>query len=487
MSGAHFARCGGIVLVLLCLAGIARAATADPPPLPPALEAYPITAGSEYWIDTTGTFTVDEVDAQAASLPFAPCGATLANLGLLNDPVWLRFTVRTGDQPRSLVLDCLNSRMTHVDFYAPRAEGGFRMWPGGQAIPVAERAYARPNPAFPLDVPAHTSMTCYLRVDNSGVTRIALRLWDRSIFQEQLDREPVTYILAMGIIFAVALSHLVIFIALRERGYLYLTIFEALFLLYYLSLTGYGSVLLWPNATYYTARLSSVLAFLTLAAGLMFTCVLLEESGAIRRLCRLMLAVAALSIFGALLRALTDQIAVVYILFSLGLIAPPLALLTAYRANQAGFRPARMFLVSWTAIIVASFLVSLDGLRVIPITFHYEPYFVVVFTFGVYLWSFTLTDRVKVREQESRELLEQEVARRTSELRAALQEVKTLSGLLPICSHCKSIRDDKGYWKHVETYLQAHTGADFSHSICPDCIERHYPDFAASQLRPRGE
>jgi len=58
----------------------------------------------------------------------------------------------------------------------------------------------------------------------------------------------------------------------------------------------------------------------------------------------------------------------------------------------------------------------------------------------------------------------------------ALATVNKLSGLLPICSFCKKIRDDKGYWKQIETYIKEHSEADFSHSICKDCATKHYPD-----------
>jgi hypothetical protein len=54
--------------------------------------------------------------------------------------------------------------------------------------------------------------------------------------------------------------------------------------------------------------------------------------------------------------------------------------------------------------------------------------------------------------------------------------VKTLSGLLPICSSCKKIRDDKGYWNRLETYIETRTEADFTHGICPDCARKLYPE-----------
>lgn len=62
------------------------------------------------------------------------------------------------------------------------------------------------------------------------------------------------------------------------------------------------------------------------------------------------------------------------------------------------------------------------------------------------------------------------------QLQGALNKVKTLSGFLPICASCKKIRDDKGYWKQIEEYIRDHSEAEFSHSICPGCLKKLYPD-----------
>jgi len=63
------------------------------------------------------------------------------------------------------------------------------------------------------------------------------------------------------------------------------------------------------------------------------------------------------------------------------------------------------------------------------------------------------------------------------ELRQALSEVKTLSGMLPICAWCKKIRNDKGYWEQVEAYVGKHSNAQFSHGICPECLKKQYPEY----------
>jgi hypothetical protein len=78
------------------------------------------------------------------------------------------------------------------------------------------------------------------------------------------------------------------------------------------------------------------------------------------------------------------------------------------------------------------------------------------------------------------ERLQREVEERKAiiaRLNASLQEVKTLRGILPICSYCKKIRDDQGTWRVIETYIAEHSDAEFSHGICRECAKKHFPDY----------
>jgi nitrate/nitrite-specific signal transduction histidine kinase len=82
--------------------------------------------------------------------------------------------------------------------------------------------------------------------------------------------------------------------------------------------------------------------------------------------------------------------------------------------------------------------------------------------------------------RESNDSLERRVRERTAELETAngelsqaLSEVKVLNTLLPTCSYCRKIRDDKDYWQSVETYISQHTDTRFSHGVCPECFEQH--------------
>ena len=99
-----------------------------------------------------------------------------------------------------------------------------------------------------------------------------------------------------------------------------------------------------------------------------------------------------------------------------------------------------------------------------------------------------LTGRLLVwRDVTERRRAEAERELLVVELQAALAQVRRLSGLLPICAHCKKIRDDEGYWRDVEVYVHDHSEADFTHGICPDCISTHYSKyFPERQARPTG-
>jgi sigma-B regulation protein RsbU (phosphoserine phosphatase) len=82
--------------------------------------------------------------------------------------------------------------------------------------------------------------------------------------------------------------------------------------------------------------------------------------------------------------------------------------------------------------------------------------------------------------------LQAELAQRIKELEAALDQVNQLEGILPICSYCKKIRDDKDYWQQIESYIEAHSEALFTHSICPDCYQSQVEPELAELRRQKG-
>jgi len=88
-------------------------------------------------------------------------------------------------------------------------------------------------------------------------------------------------------------------------------------------------------------------------------------------------------------------------------------------------------------------------------------------------------DRYEKVLSEFRDLIETQLSliETNEKLNQTLNEVKKLRGLLPICSFCKKVRDDQGYWNMLESYIEEHSDTQFSHSICPDCAKKHYPEY----------
>jgi len=135
--------------------------------------------------------------------------------------------------------------------------------------------------------------------------------------------------------------------------------------------------------------------------------------------------------------------------------------------GQTVGRASQIFAAVWDGCKVVGHVSADNSLGCRPIEAHHLD---LLRMFGSVIGYLCARKRI---EEERESLIEQ--------LRQALGSVKTLSGLLPICSNCKNIRDDHGYWKKIETYIHEHSEADFTHGLCPDCLALLYPDLPAAR------
>ena len=97
---------------------------------------------------------------------------------------------------------------------------------------------------------------------------------------------------------------------------------------------------------------------------------------------------------------------------------------------------------------------------------------------GIYLIRPLFTSIAQTEEEREKLILE---------LQEAVNNIRTLRGMLPICASCKKIRDDKGYWTQIESYVSQHTEAEFSHGICPECAKKLYPEYCLDRPGTRKE
>lgn len=90
--------------------------------------------------------------------------------------------------------------------------------------------------------------------------------------------------------------------------------------------------------------------------------------------------------------------------------------------------------------------------------------------------------RARISAGEREIALRDKLSAQAEELRVALSQIRTLQAIIPICMHCRRVRDDGDYWHSVENYIVAHTHSNFSHGLCPECLCTHYPDYADKVL-----
>jgi hypothetical protein len=440
----------------------------------PAVAAESSVSIRGFLVDPSGTLTLDDI--RAIDDDFMPMDSTSVHLGYSRANHWFRVEIQGGDTNGWMALELSNPRLGEVTLYSPDREGGYRSASVGVRKPFWSREMPGLTPAFPVRVAANQTRTLYLCVKNYGSLRFDLRLWTLSAHNRHANYVLAGALLVAGALIVLGLYNLCIFLHLRQMGYFWIALFLLSCALWQMAGSGTANMFLWPNSTVWSRHALFMTAMLTLFIGTCMSNVLLDTRRYAPRIGWANIAMGLITLIATLLSFFNNTIAL-YVALAAGLVIPfsmaGLAIYTIRKGSGAG----KSFLISWGLVLVGCIVTTLVGPGYIPAS-TYTLHFMDVALLGAGLsWSFALTGRLKVHESEQRKILEVLVKARTSELKSALDAVKTLHGLLPICSCCKKIRDDQGYWQHVETYLQEHTEADFSHGICPECAHTHYPEY----------
>lgn len=140
--------------------------------------------------------------------------------------------------------------------------------------------------------------------------------------------------------------------------------------------------------------------------------------------------------------------------------------------NKHGVKKATFMIslgASATSLIITLVISILSGENLPPLAYGMAALMPLIIGTPIGYFHFRAMEEISKNREE--------LARVNLKLEKALSEVKELSGLLPICSFCKRIRDDKGYWNQLEIYIRDHSKAEFSHSFCPDCAQKVYPEY----------
>lgn len=448
--------------------------------IPRSVEKYDVTPSVLYFIDESQEMTFEQAVAAFDTGVGVPINETQLAIGTREAVVWCCLRVENPTNTKAYVLEITNPRLSFVDFYLGSDARNLDVVQLGAARPADNRPFRHPSPAVEVDLPAGGAKTIYWSVRNTGDMRFGATLWHRNAFLKSALSSNQMTLLMLGALAMLWMTQMLIFISLRERGYFYLSVFLLSWIFSYLAATGFGSLFIWGDATIIGERGPTIGAYLMCGSFLLFTNGLLNMPRYSLALSRLALAMVGVCVFGIAFTLASNHIFRIYLDVALTFATPAVAIAMGVLALRKGHPSAWLFLVTWGFVhFVGIFLLIL---RTYLLTDHWFGALLMnMLVLGsVLAWNLDLTRRVRVKMREKQKTLEAEVAARITALEEAETQLEDLARLLPICSHCKNIRDDKGYWNSVESFLCEHTQVNLTHGLCPHCLEVLYPDLAPS-------
>lgn len=454
---------------------MAAASSLDAITLSPTAAVQDITPGL-YFVE--GDQGVDSPEALLEILDeaaFRPLNDTRVRFGYNQEPHWFRFTLHGSDGDRSRILELTNPQLLDVTLFVPSPDGGYERQKSGVENPVSTRPFLALRPNFQLPTLGPDDTTCYLLVHHYGTLRFQARVLSEEFAQRYAHRQIVfTYLLA-GALLGLAVYNLCLFRGLRQRAHGWLFLLLLTTSINMVTRSGALHLLLWVPFSSWSTRCLTISGLTTLFIAIEFSLAYLRTREHSPRLARAATIYGLLGICFAIAGVETSQ-AVFFGILACALGTPFLISFLAIRAMKYQNRASvGWFMISWGVVLIGIVLFVFVYVDILPTNF-FTLNFAHVATLGASLvWAFTLTRHVKQQEQEHRDMLEQRVADRTASLKLALENVRTLEGLLPVCCNCKNIRDDEGIWQPMEVYVSRRTNADFSHGICPTCSKSLYP------------
>ncbi len=402
-------------------------------------------------------------DVQARSAGFRPAqvkGDAAINFGYSPSAWWLRLDIEADPAAsRDWLLEVAFPTLDSVEYFGP---GGERLSTGDR-VPFAARPLVHRNFVFPVHLNQTGASTVWLRVASEGTLTIPLRLWQAEAFWQDSTGVYAVLSIYFGMLLALALYNLLLWVSLRDHNYLTYVLFAVSMAVGQLSLNGLGNQFLWPDWPVW-GNLAFTVGFA--AAGLFGALFTRGFLGTRRNLPRLDGAIIGLAgLFAVcMLVPLIAPYRLAAILTSLtGVTFSAVAVLAGLRCWRAGQPGARTFLLAWTILLVGVAVVGLRNLNLLPTTFLSSYAMQIGSALEMVLLSFALADRINGLRREkdaaqgeamatkqqlvgvlqrSEANLEQRVAARTGELESlnarlrenerqlqALAHTDTLTGL----------------------------------------------------------
>lgn len=431
---------------------------------------WPVTSALEYAREIESCKLPPDED-------FAGIESDALMLGLVSDTYWFRLRLHNATAERTFTLGIENPRLGLAEMWTDTDEGLACVARVGDTVAPTQGALGRRPAAFQVSIEPGETTTAYVRITHHGSLQIRARLWTEHSFLRFRALENVVDGALCGAIGIMFVYNVLVLLRVRRLSYAYFTSFILFFLLYVLALRGLGNEYAWRGQDWFAVR--GIVFFYALVSLFLhaFSRSYLGTRHRAPAWDKCLVAGMIVSVVVAL-GSFTYSLGISYLAHVLAILTPFYIIGASVTCWFSGYRPAGIFLVAWSILLACAIHLAMASLGWIEHRWYLERSALGGFVVALAIFSMAMGERARMSAQQFQAGLEQQVSRRTSELQEALENVRTLSRMVPICSHCKKIRDDAGYWNQVEAYLQRLGDVNLTHGVCPDCADKHYPEFS---------
>jgi len=430
----------------LCLFGLWGSAGAAEPGAggasPAAVQLDSHLAGAlmgrqmHYLEDPAGTLTL----AQVMALPerFMASTKPTPNFSFTRSSYWFHVRLENRNAPEHhWLLETQYPLLDHVTIYALRDGQLTDTTEGGRSLPFAQRPIKHRNFVYPFDASAGQSLELYIQVRTASSLQLPLALWTQASFLAKDHEEQFAFGLYYGVLAAMLLYNLMIFLSIREISYFHYLHFISGAILFQMALNGLAYEYFWPNSPQWGAAALPTLMFFTLIGALNFSRTFLNLGAHLPRVNRWLRYCAQLLALLALSAVVGDYAVMIKLATVSALIAVVMVFVCGGISLIRGERQARYFLLAWVALLAGTAAYVLKTFGVLPSNMLTEYGLQMGSALEVVLLSFALAHRMTILKEENERIqvqakqqLEQRVQQRTQELGAALDNLSAANTAL---------------------------------------------------------
>ncbi|MBI4665797.1 MAG: response regulator [Nitrospinae bacterium] len=407
-------RTGAALALIFTMAG-ATVSKADVV-IGPWVDGGSVGRSLHYLKDADRKLTIKQVANPEFEARFIRATSDSLNFGLGGAALWARFTLSNpSDIPQSVIVESDHPLFDFVNFYEPAKGAGFIERKSGDHVPFSLRAVQYRKPAFEVAVPARSEKTVYLRFaySNYGGLKVKVNVWTPDKFHQRNGVEYIWLGIYYGAMVVMAFYNFFLFISVRDKSYFYYVLYIAGITLALFAYNGLAYQYLWGDSVY-LADFGPVLAyFAAFFSATWFTQSFLgTRGGAAPLIDKILLALKWVFALGFVTSCLGFWEFSLDLLYYSSLITAPIFLAFGVSRLLKGYRPARFYVLSWSAVLGGVAILSLKDLGYLP----YAPWSLWAPQVGagldVILLSFALADRINFMRLENetaqRHLLERE-------------------------------------------------------------------------------